>query len=205
MPMTTNYENIVRQNLSALFSLLPDDLEQNLPAVRKGDSFLFRAFGEECCLAPDGITLSGREDHGPRGLIVSLYGIHAKADPLELQPFKSFKDFPGSAPYHGAFSVNSERVLVPHVVRVKEATDVFLKAFHGDPSQEGLGGDFSFLLYPLPKIALGYVFYLADDDFPASVTCLFSANAQSFMPLDGLADVAEYTSKAIIRLIERPA
>ena len=203
--METNYEKIVRQNLSALFGNLPDDLEKRLPAVREDDSFLFRAFGEECRLAPAAITLSGKEDHGPRGLIVSLYGNHAKTDPLELLPFKSFKDFPGSAPYHGAFSVNSERVLVPHVSRIKEAMDTILEAFQGEPGREGLAGDLSFLLYPLPKIALGYIFYMADEDFPASVTCLFSANAQAFLPLDGLADVAEYTSKAIINLIERPA
>ena len=64
-----------------------------------------------------------------------------------------------------------------------------------------LGGDFSFILYPLPKIALCFIFYLPDEEFPASVTCLFSANALSFIPLDGLADVAEYTSKGIIGLI----
>jgi hypothetical protein len=53
----------------------------------------------------------------------------------------------------------------------------------------------------LPKVALCYIFYLPDEEFPASVTCLFSQNALSFMPLDGLADVAEYTSKVIIQLI----
>ncbi len=42
------------------------------------------------------------------------------------------------------------------------------------------------------------VFYLPDEEFPASATCFFSANAVSFMPLDGLADVAEYTSKGIL-------
>ena len=55
------------------------------------------------------------------------------------------------------------------------------------------------------KIIEDYLFRiyadLPDEEFPASVTCLFSANALSFMPLDGLADVAEYTSKEIIRLI----
>jgi hypothetical protein len=62
-------------------------------------------------------------------------------------------------------------------------------------------GDFSFLLFPLPKVALCYIFYLPDEDFPASVTCLFSSNATSFMPLDGLADVAECSSRKIIQLI----
>jgi hypothetical protein len=54
----------------------------------------------------------------------------------------------------------------------------------------------------LPKIALCYIFYEADDDFPASVTCLYSNNANQFMSVDGLADVGEYTSRKIINLIE---
>ena len=64
-----------------------------------------------------------------------------------------------------------------------------------------MSGDFSFVLLPLPKISLCYSFYLPDDEFPASATCLFSANALSFMPLDGLADVAEYTSRKIIEYL----
>ena len=46
------------------------------------------------------------------------------------------------------------------------------------------------------------IFYEADEEFPASATCLFSENALSFMPLDGLADVAEYSSKEIVRFVK---
>ena len=63
-------------------------------------------------------------------------------------------------------------------------------------------GDFSFIVYPLPKIALCYIFYEADEDFSASVTCLYSNNALSFLPIDALADVGEYTSRKIIGLID---
>ena len=55
--------------------------------------------------------------------------------------------------------------------------------------------------YPLPKIALCYIFYEADDDFPALVTCLFSNNVNQFLPVDGLADVGEYISRKILNLI----
>jgi hypothetical protein len=48
---------------------------------------------------------------------------------------------------------------------------------------------------------LYYIFHLPDDEFPASVTCLFGANVMDFMPLDGLADVAEYTAKRIMGLL----
>jgi len=57
------------------------------------------------------------------------------------------------------------------------------------------------MVYPLPKIALCYIFYEADEDFPASVTCLYSNNASSFLPIDALADVGEYTSKKILTVI----
>jgi hypothetical protein len=53
----------------------------------------------------------------------------------------------------------------------------------------------------LPKIALNFIFYRADDEFPASVTCLFSHNAASFLPTDALADTAEYTSKKMLDIL----
>jgi hypothetical protein len=62
--------------------------------------------------------------------------------------------------------------------------------------------DHSIRLNPFPKIGLGDIFYLPNEAFPASATCLFSSNALSFMLLDGSADLAEYTSKRIIQLVE---
>ena len=54
---------------------------------------------------------------------------------------------------------------------------------------------------PGEKSAERYIFYEADADFPASVTCLFSCNANRFLPMDGLADVGEYTSRKIVALL----
>jgi hypothetical protein len=48
---------------------------------------------------------------------------------------------------------------------------------------------------------LNYIFYCADDEFPAAATCLYSNNAQSFLPIDALADTGEYTSRKIIELV----
>jgi hypothetical protein len=162
---------------------------------------VFSAFGEECSLEPEAIAFSGKIDPGPKALIISLYAAHSHSGALTLEPFKAFKDLPGSMPYHSAFAVNSERVLVPHVLKIREKGEVIVRSFSGQMNPAGSAGDWSLLLYPLPKIALLFIFYLPDEDFPASATCLFSSNALSFMPLDGLADVAEYTSKAIIDLV----
>ena len=199
--METNYEKIIRENLSRLYAQLPDDLEKLIDAEKKGDRFWFRAFGEDCCIGPGTVILAGEPAVDPRALLISLYANHASPEPICPEPFKSFKDLPGSMPYQGAFSSNSERVLVPHVPLIKEKLESIKQAFDGHDCKAGFSGDFSFVIHPLPKIALCYIFYLPDEEFPASAVCLFSANALSFMPLDGLADVAEYTSKGIIRLV----
>jgi len=199
--MNSNYEKIIRENLTKIYHNLSENLEKALPATKRENLFYFRAFGEDCCLDPEGITLSGRPAKGPKGLLISLYAKHTSPDPIQLEPFQSFKDLPGSLPYHGAFISNSERILVPHVLRIKENQQIILDAFNDGRAPTGIAGDFSFVLYSLPKIAIFYIFYLPDEEFSASATCLLSANALSFMPLDGLADVAEYTSKTILTLL----
>jgi hypothetical protein len=198
--MSTGYEKIIRDNLSKAFSRPLSELGRSTGAEREGSAITFRAFGESCCVDPEKITLSGNLSLDPKGLLVSLYVRHAAPEQIQLEPFKAFKDFQGSMPYHGAFSANSERVLIPHVPQIKAKAEAIKEAFDGT---DGVGGDFALILYPLPKIALSVICYLADEEFPAAVTLLFSANALSFMPLDGVADVAEYTSKEMIHRVDR--
>lgn len=199
--MSTSYDKIISENLSKFFAHVPADVKNALGAERKGDNFYFRAFGEDCCLNAEKISLSGRPIHGPVGVLISLYVLQAHSEPMQREPFRAFKDFPDSMPYQGAFNVNTEMVLIPYVPLIEQKQDKIKRQFDGGNGLPGLRGDFGFILEPLPKIALYYIFYRADDEFPASATCLFSGNALSFMPLDGLADVAEYTSKRIIKLV----
>ncbi len=197
----TNYEKIIHDNLSTFFSQLSGDVEKSLGAEKKGDTYYFRAFGEDCRLSPEMLSLSGKPVYDPRGILISLYAVHASPAPLKLEPLRSFKDFPDSMPYHTAFSANSEKVLLTYVLMIMEQLKNIRRVYTGQDGPPDITGDFSFVLHPLPKIALCYIFYLPDDEFPASATCLFSANALTFMPPDGLADVAEYTSRGIIKLV----
>jgi len=199
--LTDNYAKIVQQNLYKLYTKLPPNLERNLPAHRDDQAFVFEAFGEECTITPQGITLGDTEYPAIHGILISLYALNVTPDICILSPFKSFREFPDSMPYVGAFTTHTEQLLVPHVSEIKESAALITQYLNGEdvPVQEG--GDFAFTLIPLPKIALCYIFYEADADFPASVTCLFSNNANQFLPIDGLADVGEYTSKKILDLV----
>lgn len=152
-------------------------------------------------MQPDGILLSGEKQSGVLGILISLYLLHANTESCVLEPLQGFKDFPNSMPYVGAFTTHTERILVAHVERIQEERTAIVGALQGEDAPEGVGGDFSFVVHPLPKIALCYIFYRADEEFPASATCLFSSNALTFMPIDALADVGEYTSRKILELI----
>ena len=199
--MTGNYEKLIHDNLDRLYKNLPKDLGLILPANRKGDSFFFEAFGEECLIRPEGINLGGREEAGVPGVLISLYVLNVGPEPSVLQPLKAFKDFPGSMPYIGPFASYTEKTLVPYVEKIGEEQNHIMEHMQGKNASEIAGGDFSFFLCPLPKITLCYIFYRADEDFSASTTCLFSNNAQNFLPLDALADVGEYTSRKIIQIL----
>ena len=196
--MSSNYQVMIQKNLKSLFDAPPPDLESRLGAEKEGDGYALRAFGENAWFDQSHVLFDGIEDPGPKGLLITLYATHASSRAICLKPYQAFKDFPGSMPYHGAFAANSERVLVPHVEKIRGMRADIIAAFNGT---KGEMGDFSMVLYPLPKIALSLIFYRADDEFPPSATCLFSANALSFMPLDGLADVGEYTARKIIELV----
>lgn len=196
-----NYGKIIRDNLARLFKNLPDHLEQLLPGRRHEEELILNAFGNSYHIGPDAITVDGQAEPGVIGILISLYALHAKADPCIPTPFKAFREIPDSMPYAGAFAGHTEQILIPHIDKIEDNQDLIFESLNGEPGTGHEGGDFSFVVRPLPKIKLHYIFYRADEEFSASATCLFSNNALSFLPVDALADTGEYTSKTIIDLI----
>ena len=197
----SNYFEIIHKNLNRLYSEASENLAENLPATRSGDDFLFSAFGESCFLGPGRIKLGDHVETGPLGIVISLYALHVTSVPCQLTPFRAFRDMPDSMPYIGAFASHAEHVLVEHIAKIEHKADRIAHQFKSPQETTKEAGDFSFILYPLPKIALSYIFYRADDEFPATVTCLFSHNAAAFLPTDALADTGEYTSRKILDIL----
>jgi hypothetical protein len=199
-----NYEKIIQDNLTRLYKNMPDHLEQLLPGQYQNEQLMLKAFGSPCRIGSDGITVGDKTETGVIGILISLYALHAKADPCIPTPFKAYREIPNSMPYAGAFSSHTEQILIPHIDKIEDNLDLIFEPLNGESGTGSEGGDFSFVVRPFPKIKLYYIFYRADDDFPASATCLFSNNALSFLPVDALADTGEYASKKIIELITPP-
>ena len=197
----SNYEKIIKENLKRVYRQQPVSLAQKFPAKQTKDDLLFRAFGESCRITPAGITLGDQAETGPTGIVISLYALQVNTVSCQLAPFKAFRELPNSMPYVNAFAANTERVLTDQIAEIEKRADRIVHKFGGSQKTSEATGDFSFIVYPLPKIGLNYIFYRADDDFPAAVTCLFSHNAASFLPTDALADTGEYTSKKMLSML----
>ncbi|MDJ0782675.1 MAG: DUF3786 domain-containing protein [Desulfosarcinaceae bacterium] len=198
--MTTTYDRIAAGHLAEIFAAPDSDLARRMGAEASDAGYTFAAFGQRCRLAPEGIWLDGAPASGVPALLIALYARFAvDAGGVDL-PLKAFIELPDSAPYAAAFRTHSETPLIPHVDQILAHRETVAARFGGRPAPPEIGGDWTILLQPLPKIALCYAFYLADEEFLPGVTCRFSANAERFLPTDALADVAEYTSRALIHL-----
>lgn len=199
--MSSNYATIIRDNLQKLFTMDLNERAAALPAGLEDNALALKAFGARCRLTAEALTLDDKAEEGPRGIITSLYALHAVSEAALMEPFKSFKEIPNSAPYVGAFTNRTEQALVPAVERLDNDRQKVYDRLDGADAPGSVSGDFAFVVQPLPKIYLCYVCYLPDEDFPAGVTCLYSNNAPLYLPTDALADVGEYTSKTILELL----
>ncbi|MDM8536052.1 DUF3786 domain-containing protein [Desulfobacterales bacterium HSG17] len=200
--MSDNYAKLVQNNLKELYeNRSNEELAQCLPGTLDRDNVVFEAFGNTCRISSDSIILGNEKQEGIIGILISLYALHSGTDSCIETPFKAFKDFPNSAPYAGAFATHTQNTLIDHVEKIEDNMNRIKTKLKGHDAPADISGDFAFVVWPLPKIALCYIFYEADEDFPASVTCLYSNNAIDFIPIDGLADIGEYTSKEIVGII----
>ncbi len=194
----SNYDAIIQANLQAAFGNGASDLAARLGVGSAAGALAFRAFGADCRLEDTGVRLMGAIDRGARGVIVSLLARHARQEACIEEPWRAFRELPDSMPYVGAFRAHTELPLVPHVEALVAAAENVAVLLGGGVMAPPVSGDCALVVEPLPKIRLCYLLYRPDEDFPANATCLFSANADRFLPTDALADVGEYASRAMI-------
>lgn len=189
--------NYLRRALERNTSLLVKALPGNV--VEGG--IAFRAFGYSCRLTQEGVFLGSELERGPRAIIISIYALNVPDDTVTYTTaWKSFRELPGTMPYWGAFRKNVEEILIPYVPEIHHESARICELLDGCNAEDA-PGDFAIVVFPLPKVPLLYVFSLPDEEFPSEVKCLYAHGSTAFMPVDVLADLAEYTSKRILDII----
>ena len=98
----------------------------------------------------------------------------------------------------------------PHVLFTRPVEEKFgrsARAFREVCLRLGGGqtefGDVSFRLWPLPKIPLGYILWLADEEFPARLVVTFDASIEEHFPLDVIWALVNLVGGAILREAKR--
>lgn len=61
-------------------------------------------------------------------------------------------------------------------------------------------GDAAYHFMALPRIPMGCILYLADEEMPPSVSLLFDASAPSYLPTEDLSYVGSYLAFTLIKL-----
>ena len=200
--MPEQFVDIQMNNLEQLYGGDINGLEKRISAQREGDEFLFRAFGQNCRLSRKGVYLDDIFDTEWAGVLVTIYALNAVEEDVQLHPLQSFKEIGGTVAHGDNWVAYAEEKITEHANAIKSRSNEIIATFDGRDNQgeKGARGDFSFTLYPLPKVPQFYNFYLADDEFPASVKCLLAANATSFLPVSTIGDVAYMTAKMMVEI-----
>ena len=128
-------------------------------------------------------------------IIILHYLIQASGAPsgADLVPYE---DIPGCRAYLPVFE---RRVVRPMLAAFGNARDAFVdagKAFGGSEEEYGNG---SFTLHPFPRVALTFILWEGDEDFPPSIKVLFDRSIPAYLPLEDIVVISKMAATRIIK------
>jgi len=128
-------------------------------------------------------------------IIILHYLIHASGAPFrtDLVPYE---DISGCRSYLPVFE---RRVVKPLLSAFGKARDAFVEAGKGLGGREEEYGNGSFTLHPFPRVALTFILWEGDEDFPPSVKVLFERSIPAYLPLEDIVVVSKMAATRIIK------
>ncbi|HVN25170.1 MAG TPA: DUF3786 domain-containing protein [Syntrophorhabdales bacterium] len=154
-------------------------------------------FGEACTVRDDGVY-KGQSRLDTIGSILVLRYLLTAGDDLLRNRWVAYRDFSDGAQFASYIKANIE--------------DRLAKAFGGNQAllRERLGAlgaslyrseakpDVAAALRPFPKVPLLVIFWDKDEEFEASFQFLFDESASSFLDMEALAVLLEYTCQKMV-------
>ena len=201
-----NYEKVYQELLADLGRLnlaeLGPHLGGQLVETDSGASLKIRLLGRDYLVGPAGVTDDrGDRPHFTVRIVLSYYLLRQGSGPI-AGSYIAYRETEGAF-FNAFFQAEVEQRLVRSFQDRPEKLVAAAQALGGRPGVEGLGGDITLTLPALPKITLAVIFYEADDEFPASATLLFDANAERFLDPECLAVLGQITVAGLEKAAER--
>jgi hypothetical protein len=116
----------------------------------------------------------------------------------ELSNWISYRDFKGSSPFAGAFSVNTENKIAGEFSSNIKTLEKACKTLGAKKPDLQLNYDIAAQFLALPKIPLLFLFNDQDEDFEAKCSILFKDNANMYLDMECLAMTGWVLSEKLI-------
>jgi len=113
----------------------------------------------------------------------------------------AYKDIPGGLLYAGVFA---RRVTEPLQRRFGKSARSFKETGIRSGGEPVEIGDASFILHAFPRVALQYVLWEGDEEFPPSVQLLFDASVDHYLTLEDMVVLGQVTAGRLINRSDLP-
>jgi hypothetical protein len=154
-------------------------------------------FGEPCTVKDDAVYTNAAALDTVGSILVIRYLLTAGDEPLRNAwvPYREFKDGAQFATY---IKTNIEDRLAAHFAGRKALLQERIQHIGGVMYRSESRPDVAAALYPFPKVPLLIIFWDKDEEFDASVQLLFDRSAASYLDMEALAVLLEYTCQKLI-------
>jgi hypothetical protein len=145
---------------------------------------------------------AGSDTPPPRWLQILLmhYLINADGTPISGM-WITYRHLPGAFLFEQRFTNSALQPLLKTWGNDAEGFRRAALAIGGTPMARS--GDVAFRFLALPKIPMGCILYLGDEELPSSINMLFDAAAPHYLPTEDLSYLGLYLSAALRSSLER--
>ncbi len=193
---TSNYDAVLRD---LLVESITKNAAASAPAL--GGSFSDGSarvplFGESCTINKDGVYRGDARLDTIGSILVLRYLLTAGDDQLRNAwvPYRDFKD---GAQFASYIKTNIEDRLAKAFGGNQQLLRERLEALGASLYRSESHPDIAAALHPFPKVPLLVIFWDKDEEFDASFQFLFDQSAASFLDMEALAVLLEYTCQRL--------
>ncbi|MDO8733915.1 MAG: DUF3786 domain-containing protein [Elusimicrobiota bacterium] len=172
-----------------------------------GDSFKIklRFINKELIITEDKIVgFDGKPANYPE-IVISINYLLSNTDNIEDEKFKAFGELKDGLMYNSAFRKNSIVPLIPYADYIIKNPSIITNNFNDSRKVEITGTDLAVKIKLLPKISIYTLLYASDEEFPANLNIIFSANAGTFLPIECIADLSEIFTRVLLKKLTMSA
>ncbi len=187
---------------AVLLQLLKESTGQNAASASKlGGSHADGSahvpfFGESCTVKKDGVY-KGDSRLDTIGSILVLRYLLTAGDDVLRNAWVAYRDFKDGAQFATYIKANIEDRLAKTFAGKQELLRKRLENLGASIYRSDAKPDVAAALHPFPKVPLLVIFWDKDEEFDASFQFLFDESAESFLDMEALAVLLEYTGQRL--------